>query len=73
MEVGDLLRRLSSVAFAIPRQLANIADAGSRENALEQIKDSASRRRIEAALQEGNAPRQPEPTEAPPGQKVALK
>ena len=72
MEVPDLFRRVGSVAFAIPRQLANIVDAGSVENALEQIKDSTSRRSIETALQAADS-QGPAPAESESVEEIAVK
>lgn len=51
MEVGDLLRRVGSIATAIPRQLSHIADLGSIENARGEIQVARSQRRIEEALE----------------------
>jgi len=66
VEVSGLFRRARSMAFAIPRQLAEIANSGSIENAHEEIRSADARRRIESALEQTAEPagNKPSPNEA---------
>ena len=43
------------MAFAIPRQLTDIMNAGSIENAHEEVRSAEARRRIESALEKAAA------------------
>ena len=51
LELNDLLRRAGSIAIAVPRQISELVNAGSIENAREEVRVAGIRRKLNSALE----------------------